>query len=152
MSKFDEILNSSNPSDALLGEQIDRLDAQIKVNKTGTSTGGSIKRVNGLIIVNFNFTFVYNGETDPEYSTKTNLSTFTFPEDFAMKNSVYGMAIVINSSWNPRSYTYLSLNKDSTTGKPTMTVRPVATGLSSGSTYRVLGQLVFGTDVGDFVN
>lgn len=39
MSKFDEILNSSNSSDALLGEQIDKLAEKTSIKiKTVTST------------------------------------------------------------------------------------------------------------------
>lgn len=37
MSKFDEILNSSNPSDALLGEQIDKLEQKTLIVKGGLS-------------------------------------------------------------------------------------------------------------------
>ena len=31
MGRFNEILNSSNPSDALLGEQIDKLEKKIEI-------------------------------------------------------------------------------------------------------------------------
>lgn len=151
MNKFDKILNSADASDALLGEQIDGIQARMGADIIAGGTGGSVKKSNGIIIINLNFSFTYNGETDPSYSTDTNLTTFVFPSNFVMKKSVYGSAVVISGSWNPRSFAYVSVEQSSTTNKPKLQVRPFGTNLTSGNTYRVIGQLVFGTESGDFI-
>lgn len=42
MSKFDEILNSSNPSDALLGEQIDALQTNWSISNISTTVSSNM--------------------------------------------------------------------------------------------------------------
>lgn len=69
MSKFDEILNSSDASDALLGEQIDKINESIgnyeiispEPSATGISiVSGGYTKIGKLVIVNVRFSFDSN--------------------------------------------------------------------------------------------
>ena len=151
MSNIKEALSTWDAADELLAEKIDEIQTRMGADKIAGGTGGSVKKSNGLIIINLNFSFTYNGETDPSYDTDTNLTSFVFPSNFAMKKSVYSSAVVITGSWNPRSFAYVSVGQSSTTNKPKLSVRPFGTNLTSGNTYRVIGQIVFGTESGDFI-
>lgn len=85
MSKFDEILNSSNPSDALLGEQIDKMatDLSYKPSRTiiselGTVTGCTVNElkisyIGDLVCLNGKVTFSVNISTGSQFNCSITL-------------------------------------------------------------------------------
>lgn len=103
MSKFDEILNSSDASDALLGEQIDKINESIEESKNEFAvsitnetpvTAPNFEKYKYVSIMSFNSSSqILNAMTIPSSIIKGSRTVFL--RFVSASNTVYNAAVVI---------------------------------------------------------
>ena len=97
MSKFDEILNSSDASDALLGEQIDKINCGW--TKVGVATGNQTTYFGDVVITGYYNKFLRRVVLIIKGDTKTAIDA----------GKAVGIAFLNDSDWNnllPSSLVY----------------------------------------------
>lgn len=117
MGKFDEILNSSDASDALLGEQIDKINESIgnyditsltPVSDVELVCGGYTK-IGKLVVLNIRFTV---GTTRAGKSTAIISTGVPMPKNVAESTRAYVAASVVDIQSDAHADTYGYIGRD----------------------------------------